>query len=53
MGASGWDGAKATTGARLFLKRTREDAAGVPAVDGVSVPVEALQNQQALSYQGQ
>lgn len=45
MGAVGWYKARATTGARLFLNRTREDAAGVPAVDNVSVPVEPPQNQ--------
>lgn len=45
VGAAGWDGSRAMTGAKLFLNRTREDAAGVPAVDSVSVPVEALQNQ--------
>lgn len=45
VGAAGWDRARATTGAKLFLNRTREDAAGVPAVDSVSVPVEPLQNQ--------
>lgn len=43
-GPAGWDRARATTGAKLFLNRTREDAAGVPAVDSVSVPVEPLQN---------
>lgn len=45
VGAAGWDRARAMTGAKLFLNRTREDAAGVPAVDSVSVPVEPLQNQ--------
>lgn len=45
-------GARGTTGAKLFLKRTREDAAGVPAVDSVGVPVGTLQNQWALLYQG-
>lgn len=51
VGAVGWYKARATTGARLFLNRTREDAAGVPAVDNVSVPVEPPQNQQAPSFQ--
>lgn len=44
VGAAGWDRARASTEAKLFLNRTREDAAGVPAVDSVSVPVEPLQN---------
>lgn len=51
VGGAGWDWARATTGAKLFLKRTREDAAGVPAVDSVRVPVEPLENQWALWYQ--
>lgn len=45
VGSADWDGARDVTGAKLFLKRTREDAAGAPAVDSVSVPVEPLQNQ--------
>lgn len=45
VGAAGWDKARATTGAKLFLNRTREHPAGVAVVDSVSVPVEPLQNQ--------
>lgn len=40
VGTGDWDRARAMTGAKLFLNRTRKDAAGVPAVDSVSVPVE-------------
>lgn len=44
VGSADWAEARDTTGAKLFLSRTREDAAGAPAVDSVSVPGEPLQN---------
>lgn len=41
---AGWDrAAMITTGAKLFLNRTGEGAAGLPVVDSVTVPVERLQ----------